>query len=253
MNNRYDPINKKYYRPLEIVESINSWVFYLSAVLSFAPIFIDKIEYPTLIDNVIILFAISVIIYAILGSISHLYLLPRAQEARHKEFLSTAMGIELIHERTVGYYNTDKEEKFQRLGMMLFENTFFTMQILQKMAFGIRLKTFIYIFIWFFALFLRKTSLDWLSLATIVIFSEEILSRWLRLEWQRNKIENIYNEIRKTLQSRPTKQKHIVFIMDSLISYENAKSVGGILLSSKIFEKMNPSLTIEWERIKKGI
>jgi len=253
MSDRNDPIRENYYKPMETVETVSSLVFYASAVLSFSPVFIEHEKYPIVANITMVLFVLSVIIYAILGAISRLYLFPRAEEARRKEFLSSAMGVELIHERTTGYYNNDEKKTFQRLAMMLLEDSFFTMRILRAMALGIRCKTGLYFCIWLVFLISREPSLESLTLVTIAIFSEEIISRWLRFEWQRMKVEKIYQEIRSMLQLRPIESKCKAYTIDGLISYESAKAVGGILLSAKKFEQLNPVLTEEWERIKIGL
>lgn len=250
MTTRCDPIREKYYKPLEKSEKFSTFVFYLSAIFSFSPLLIDKKEFPEILEISIAIFVISVIAYAIAGLASRLYFFPRAEDARRKEFLSSAMGIELIHERTSGYYNNDKEEQFQRLGMMLFENTFFTMRILQAMAFELRCKTLIYAVLWIFILVWRGNSLDLISAITIVIFGEEIFSRFFRFEWQRMKVENIYENMRRSIQSNPIDLQYKTYILDELIAYERSKAVGGILLSEKKFNEMNEKLSQDWERIK---
>lgn len=67
------------------------------------------------------------------------------------------------------------------------------------------------------------------------------------------KVEALYEETRKMLQARPAKVKIQAYCIDAVIAYESTKAAGGILLSSKILERLNERLTADWERIKAGI
>lgn len=110
-----------------------------------------------------------------------------------------------------------------------------------------------YFFVWIVAILWRETPLDWLSTAAQVIFSEEIISRWLRLEWARNRVETIYESSHSLFQQNPPKDKLTAYTIAALVDYESGKALGGILLSQKLFNENNKSLSAEWEVVKAGL
>jgi hypothetical protein len=250
---RQDPIRENYYRPLEIAERISDWAFYLGAALSLAVLLIDKGADPVPYQTVQVAFVLTVAIFFIAGTGTRLYFFPRAEDARRKEFLSTVFGIELIHERTQGYYNNDETDPDRRLALCVLENSFFTKSMLRKMATEERTRTLAYFVIFVAVVFWRETPFDWLIAGAQVLFSEVIFSKWLRLEWLRNRAENVYQSTYQLIQSRPSRDLLRIHAMDAFGRYETGKALGGILQSQKIFDELNPILTVEWDRVKQGL
>jgi hypothetical protein len=194
-----------------------------------------------------------VIVGFIINMTNRLYFFPRAEDARRKEFLSNAFDFDLLHERTHGYYNNDEKDPIRRIGVLTLENLFFSKAILHKMAPSIRAKAFAYFLAWIAAALWRDLPQDWVLAAAQVIFSEEIISRWLRLEWARNRAENIYSFTHRLYQMNPQQDKLAAYAIAAFADYESGKTLAGILLSSKIFTKYNKTLSAEWEIVKSGL
>lgn len=121
------------------------------------------------------------------------------------------------------------------------------------MAPGARAKAFIYLVTWLAVLVWRETPLDWIATAAQVLFSEEIIARWLRLEWARGRAERIYDSTHRLFQSNPDPSRLSAYAVDAFGDYETGKALGGILLSQKIFDRLNPTLTAEWTAVKQGL
>jgi hypothetical protein len=250
---RNDPIQADYFRPLETAESASSWLFYLGAFASFAPLLIDRTAHPKLYQGALVVFVLAVVLVFITGTAIRLYFFPRAEDARRKEFLSNTFGFDLIHQRTTGYYNNNETDPHKRMGLLVLENLFFTKAILREMAPAVRAKAFIYLFAWLGVLLWQDIPLDCIAAAAQVLFSEEIIIRWLRLEWLRSRSERIYDGIHRLFQSNPAADKLFAYAVDAFGDYESGKTLGGILLPQKIFDRLNPTLTAEWEMVKKGL
>ncbi len=250
---RLDPLSKSHFRPLELAERASCWLFNIGALASFAPLLIDKTTQPRLYSAMLGFFALVVVSTFFLGNVTRLYFFPRAEDARRKEFLSNTFGFDLIHERTRGYYNNAESDPYKRMGMSVLENLFFTRAILRKMAPGVRAKAFIYLSIWLAVLIYRDTPLDWIASAAQVIFSEEVIARWLRVEWVRSRSERIYDSTYRLFQSHPTSNRIPAYAIDAFGDYETGKALGGLLLSEEIFNRLNSSLTKDWEVVKKGL
>lgn len=253
MTNRQDPIRENYYKPLEVAEVVSEWLFYIGALLSFALFLIDRKQYEYLYQLITIFFILAVVGYFLLGLISRHYLFVRAEDARRAECLSHVSGIELIHHRTIGYYNNSEKEVGGKLMLAVLEDAHFTKSVLLAMLKNERIKITLYMLVFFVLLLNRATSFDWMVTASQVLFSEEIIAKWFRLEWLRIRVENLYKETRSIFQSHPSSEVMMVKGFEAFSNYECGKSVGGILLSEKIFRKMNHDLTLEWERIKQGL
>jgi hypothetical protein len=47
--------------------------------------------------------------------------------------------------------------------------------------------------------------------------------------------------------------KVLPIILDSFVKYEAAKAYSGVKQSTKIFKKINPEISLEWEQIKTNL
>jgi hypothetical protein len=182
--------------------------------------------------------------------IVRLYWRPRAEDARRTELLSNTSTVALIYERTVGYYNNDQTDPIRRLGVALLENSLFSKTIALEMAKKERIKVSFYVFIFFILLLIRQTDLVIASTAAQAVFSEQIVSQWLRLEWLRVRFDSTYNSLYTLFQSKPPKAVLYAKVLESFAFYETGKSNSGIALSSKTFRRLNPILSADWEKIK---
>lgn len=250
---RKDPIRTNYFTQLEAAESASGWLFYFAALMSFAPTLIEKRAHPTLYSVLLICFVVAVVTIFVIGIATRLYLFPRAEAARRKDFVSNTFGFDLIRERTAGYYNNAETEPLKRMGLSLLENIYFTKTILQKMAPGARAKALLYFLLWICVALWRDTPLDVVATAAQVLFSEEIVARALRLEWARMKAEELYETMHRLFQSRPAADRLAAYSIDAFVEYESCKSVSAILQPSQLFDRLNPKLTAEWEEIKKSL
>lgn len=68
-----------------------------------------------------------------------------------------------------------------------------------------------------------------------------------------NAIELTWGDLRRDVSRVPIAAQPAEFAaqtLDSLSFYETMKANGGIVLSSKIFERLNPALSLEWDKVK---
>ena len=247
---RSDPIRLRYYEPVELAEKFSDWLFYVSAILSFVALLVEKQANSNAYDFVMTAFAVAVIALFALGLVSRLYLTPRAEDKRRQDFFSSAYGVGLTHERTEGYYNNGFVEPIQRMAAQVLENSHFSKAIALRMARFERAKVSIYALVWLTCLLNRQTDLDIVVAASQAVFCEQVVSRWLRIEWLRIRFEKTYDDVYRLFQSRPPASKFNAMALDSIGMYETAKASGAITLSSRLFRGLNDQLSAEWERIK---
>lgn len=91
--------------------------------ISFITPIVDKALYPKLYQWVQILLCLIVIFIFTLDIFVRIYLKPRAEDMRLKDFLSHAYSIPLLHDQTVSYYNNNETEPFRKIAAQLLENS----------------------------------------------------------------------------------------------------------------------------------
>jgi hypothetical protein len=242
---KVDPIRKKYYEPIEKSDLYYGFFFKVSIFLSFLIAYTDD---PT--DKIQIAFCLFVSIAFILDISNRLYLKPRADDMRLKDFLSHAYSIPLNHDQTKFYFNNNEKDKIRRLAAQLFENSLHSKTTASEMAKETRWQFLIYLVIFTLLCLNRSTSLEMISVATQVIFSEQILSLVLRTEWTRYRYERVYDDIYSLFVSNPNRNIFEIKTFEALVKYETTKANGGIILSSAIFESNNNTVSVEWDLIK---
>jgi hypothetical protein len=250
---RSDPIGDRYYRPLRLADNGLKVLFWVTIGLSFVPYFVDRASTPKTYDFVQIALVLAVVGFFALGLAIRLYLSPRAEDQRRRDFLSSVYGVPLTHEHTALYYNNNEVDSVRRFGATLLENAFFSKSIALKMALIDRIVVAMYVGLFFIAILLRSTDLAVMSTAAQAVFSEQIISRLIRLEWFRSQCGGIYNGLFELFQSTPTPEVFSARVIVAFATYETAKSNAAIVLSSRIFNKQNPALSSEWEKIKKTL
>ncbi len=247
-----DPIRARYYRPLELAEVCSDWLFWVAAALSISALAVERTSHPTLYDVVQGAFVVAVLGLFFVGLGVRLYWTPRAEDKRRQDLLSNSFAVAITHEQTAGYYNNEQTNPLKRLCASLLENSFFSKNVALEMARGERIRMAIYAIIWIVALLNRATDLALGAAMAQAVFSEQIIARWIRLEWLRMRFERVYERLYQLIQTTTNcnKDEFRVRVLEAFGDYETGKGYGGITLSAKVFERLNPSLSKEWSKIR---
>ena len=242
-----DPIRDKYFAPLEIAEKVSGFLFLISVLASFSILVIDSRTQAGLYAFVQIVFALAVLFFFVTEATLRLYFGPRSQRKRYEDFLAHAFGKQLSPAQTAGYYNSDASEIPKRIAAQLLENSFYSLDTSSEMVKYTRVKIALYIIVFAILLLNRSSDLGIIGLAVQVVFSEQIISYWLRLEWLRHEFEKVHDEMFRLLSNNldlelPTQEM--------LGRYEMAKSNAGITLSEKIFKRRQERTDAEWNEMR---
>jgi hypothetical protein len=244
---KIDPVGERYFGPLRIAESSANILFYVSAAFSLLALFAEKATYPILYSVAQIGFVLFVIAFFVVNLLIRLYFSPRAQKRRYEDFLSHAYNTQLSHQQTTKYYNNSATTVPARIAAQVLENSFYSKDTASSMAVVERIKIIAYIVIWTVAALNRSTDLSTLGVAAQIVFSEQILSRWLRLEWLRLKCESIFDELFQLIKGGATLEPPAVRLLGE---YEIVKATAGITLSTRLFERDQERTTREWAQIR---
>lgn len=247
---RDDPVGRKYFAPLQAAETSSDVLFYFIAGLSLISPLVPDSEHPGLHSGLQIAFLVTSLVSVGVGVLIRLYLSPRAEDERRAEFLQNAFGVALTHEKTQGYYNNEQTAPFRRVAAQTMENTLFTKTIACSMARHERLRIAIYAALFLIVVLNRSSNFELIGAVAQAVFSEQLIVRWLRLEWLRVNAERTYSELFNLFSSGANQTVFAAQAVKTFSSYETVKATAQVVLSDRIFNDVNPSLSAEWEKIK---
>jgi hypothetical protein len=245
---RTDPIGREFYVPLGHAEIAANIFFYLTALLSIAVLIVPpqllvirqvaEIAFPTCSLG---LFITSIAI--------RLYWAPRAHENRIADLLTYAFKVPMVDEPSVGYYNNTETDPIRRLNAAIMENAFFSKNLMRATITAERMLAGGYGIIWIVALLCRSTGLAIVAVVAQVLLSEQVLSRWLRIEFLYGRLERAYRTAHDLATMSLSAEQMRVRTMENLTLYEVWKAQAGVSVSSRMFEKLNSKLSAEWKQI----
>jgi hypothetical protein len=247
-----DTAADRLYSPLQRAEFWSDLFFYVSVALSVAALVLNPNSFPTLYAWVQIAFIITASAGSGLGFASRVYFGPRAARYRQLDLLSDAFVVRLVPQQSSGYYNNDQKEPFRRLAACLLESSLYTSRIVARMLVFARSFGIGYAVICCIAALNRTTELPWLVLAAQVLLSEQVLSRWGRLEVLKHRSERTFDaqyqllSLKSSFATPELRGRTIA----SLIEYEVAKAVGSIQLSSAAFRSLAAEIDEEWKDLR---
>lgn len=253
LSQRVDEVSR-YYKPAKQMLRVRKMLYFVAATLSFITLYIAGwgLAARSVMQAV---FIIVVIIHFAISETLRLYIVPRAERARRQQLLSDALGIALSHDRTSLYYNNEYSPSYSRLAANTMENALFGKEIAARMLVRTRFVTGGYLAAWIAIMVLRHHELGAITWITQTVFSHAILVQWLNLEVLHMRFEEVYDRLHAFFLHQVGQSTDVgaASILDALISYEAAKAATGVLLSSKVFEELNQTLSEKWVRIRRDL
>ncbi len=247
---RVDEVSR-YYNPAIKLELIGSCLFWVNGSLSLSILFSEAL--PELLQSLIpSVFITSVLIQFVISQVNRFYLIPKAEKMRREQMLSDTFGAPLSHDKTSLYYNNNYSPSINRLGANTMENALFSSRVAAEMLVSKRFFIGAYLAIWMLLFSFQNVDLKVTIWITQIIFSTEIIVQWLSLEVLHIRQERTYEKLHTHFlhEVGGNSQRAIATILDSFVAYESAKSSASYLLSTKAFNKLNPSLTKKWEQVR---
>lgn len=251
MSTRVDDLEYRY-RSAERLGQFSWTLFIIGGLLSLATVYSDLIPSSKLAEWVAIVFTLVVISQFAISQFNSRFVVPSAEAARRKQLLSDALGVPLSSETTVAYYNNEFPPSIDRLAASVLENSFFGKNILAEMAKWQRIRIGVYALIWLAGLMSRDSDLAVISILTQLLFSGEILARWIDVERLRHGVSEVYDRLHAYFLSRngDSRPAGTAVILDAFATYESAKSAAAVQQSSTVFSRMNPELSRKWDDIR---
>jgi hypothetical protein len=120
-----------------------------------------------------------------------------------KTFSAARTASTLLHQKSEGYYNNTLTEPLRRLGAQVLENSLFSKTIALRMVRVERAKVCAYLALWLICLLNRRSDLGWIVAASQAVFSEQVFSKYVRLEWLRMRFEKTFDDVYRLFQAKP--------------------------------------------------
>jgi hypothetical protein len=247
-----DPIRTNYFDIIEKVEAIAQVLFWFGAVLSIAAAIVPEAGNETIYHGVQASFLVVVVAMFLVDQCAKLYLAPRAADARTQDFLSHAYQQPLSGNRTSGYYNNGVSAGMAKVAAQVFENTLFTKEICRAMLRSQMPVILAYVVIWLVALAYGQAPISLMAASAQLIFSEQVFARLIRTLWLQRRSEALHEYFRQLYVSKASGKNFDALALYGFTRYEAAKATAGLTLPSKVFNRLNGSLSMQWKQLKQA-
>lgn len=254
MSERVDSLDR-HYKIIEKLNTITSSLFWVNAVLSIAVFFI---AYNLTAKNMLLfVFTLTTLAYFVIDNYLSIFIIPKVEDKRRVHLLTNSFNVPLDNERTNKYYNNELEPSLLKLGANIFENSLFAQRVTHEMAKRERIKVAIFVVVFIVALMLRTTEMELISILAQTLFASTLIPAYLRLEVLYHKNKTIFDCLHDIFlfhnQPNENDEKLSAKLLDCFVKYESAKAYSGVKQDTKIFNKINPEVTREWEEIKHNL
>jgi hypothetical protein len=184
------------------------------------------------------------------GVVIRVYFWPRAEDSRRKDLFTDAFDVPLTANPSEEYYNSSQPPGLRRMLASVMESSFFTAKITGTMLTWQRTKILVYFGLWIVAVMNRAADIGTLAIIVQALFSEQIFSKHIRLEWLQRRSEAIYSKAHSLFLQKSSTKHFMACSLEILCEYETAKASASIVLSSRIFNRDNPEITAQWDAVR---
>lgn len=178
----------------------------------------------------------------------------QAESIRRIHSWENAFGVSLTPITTQGYYNNRQTQGLKKYIVNQMESCFFTKNVLKADFWLPGLKTGLGLAVTLIALGLHHSQLA-LLVVNSFLFSYLGLELWQRCKYLK-KVEKVYQNLENALIYQAEKEdatRQMATAFAQAQEYEAVKAYHQLPLNSKVFYKLNDTLTQQWNEIEKKI
>lgn len=204
--------------------------------------------YSEIISNINCFFIIA---YSILSFISD-NIFYQASIQRREDFIDNSFNATIAEHRSLDYYtNENIVSGIYKMAVNGFENSLFTYSIANKMTTRLWTKNIVFaILILLFAILGYNNAFILLIQLTLpILLLQQAIKHTLFVYRIKRVYENyrrLFNDLKDESDSKRKRPEIILNVLD----YETTLTYGTILLDSKIYDRLNPSLSLKWNQMK---
>lgn len=229
---------------------ITLWISTILLVVAFVLKTINGnwINISELITNINCFFIIAFVILSFISDI----IFYQASIQRREDFIDNSFETTIAENRSSEYYtNENITSGIYKMAVNGFENSLFTYNIANKMTSSLWVKNILFaVFILTFAIFGYNGAFILLIQLTLpILLLQQAIKHTLFVYRMRRVFENyrrLFNDLKNVDDSKPKRPEIILNVLD----YETTLTYGAILLDTKLYDKLNPSLSTRWIELK---
>jgi len=247
----YSP-QTNYFKIAKKINTAEKWFVYAVTIISLLLIIMNK-------ENNQIFTLLSVVgalmIYVFDFFLAHYQ--QKAEEIRRKDFFDNSFGTKFLNKQSEKYYDNDEVgDGLYKALVNVFENSFFSLTIARRMKVKIMYTNIILLILLsiciIVGIFRLSYAMPVLQLLLSKYYLQQLISIWTYTE----RVEVIYERIVELFVNGCSDKKiKNSFIsaraIQCLIDYEANISWCKVFLDSRMYNKLNNSLTIKWRKMKK--
>lgn len=244
---RNDGVSKLYKFSQQMVK-LNKGLFVLNFVCVVLSCFLSEVYLP--ITTILqIVFSLAFVVVEILDDGIFWFC---AESARRANCIENAFHVDLSEYKTEGYYNNDLSPSFAKYTLNIFESHYFTANISKKMLPKKIVEVIVALLIFVVSCLCIPSEIT--AIVAEAIFSSFVMIDAVAMIIYEIRIRQLYkNAYTQFVSVGITKYEQLVWVLSYVVEYESIKAHYKIRLDEKIFNRLNPMLSKEWDELKKKI
>jgi len=176
-----------------------------------------------------------------------------AEHERRKTLVEDGFAVNITEYKTRGYYNNRLSPSLLRFVVDDFESIFFTTKLVRLMLHKEIIKS-IGALIVLLATCIVFSNMDFIAVVMEAVFSAYVLYGSATLLAFYFRVKSIYYRLYGLLISEECTNKNLTpLTFAEVLEYESCKAYFKVRISTKLFKKMNTSLSKEWQNLEKQI
>lgn len=228
------------------VASIANALMWISAALMLAEMFTETQQHAEATHYIVAINCFVLVIFQVIYFYKEM-LQFKAEQQKRLDLYDNSFGTKLSETHSEGYYTNDSiTSGYMKLAANNFESVFFTYRIMKE---DLCCKVFKAIIICAIFVLVAMLGLQNIFILLIQItLPITIIVGSVRFAITESRVKEIYLEYRKLFEKKDS-IRH-ADILNQLINYTATLTAGNVLLSDRTYNKLNASLSEEWEKIK---
>lgn len=222
-------------------------LMWFSATLMLAELLTKNLGCTTATNYIVAIDCFVLIIFQFLSILKEFFQF-KAEQQKRLDLYDNSFGTKLSETHSEGYYSNDKVAPgYMKLAVNNFESVFFTYRIMKEdLCCSIARAIFIsFLFVLIAILGLQNIFILLIQITLpIKIFVDSI-----RFTVTERRISEIYFEYRRLFEKKDCIRE--ADILNQLVNYTATLTAGSVLLNNRTYNRLNKSLSNEWEDIKK--
>lgn len=237
------------------LDSINNFIFWLTLILSIAPILLKRIcpeyEFMTIIN---IFNIIGIILFFIIDILNEYILLPLADSRRRDDFLDNSFGSKFSIKNSIDYYdNQEVSLGLYKAAVNQFENCFFTFSLVKISTVSKIIIPSIMLTLMSIIAYFGFSEVPFALTILQAFFSANILGNLIKHLILLNRLAVIQDSWLQLFQNINLKQEISSYkphILRYWLQYETLHTKINANISEETFNKNNDKLTEDWNALK---